>query len=80
MNTPSTDEELAHVRFLLEDLAETMNKLHEAGVLVETKFNSIISDYGYCLQNEDGSWRARVKLGAPPKWWDHHDRLNPEDH
>lgn len=80
MVTPSTDEELERVRELLEELATTMTKLHEAGVAVDLKFNSIISDYGYCLQNEDGSWRARVKLGGPPKWWSNHDRTNPDDH
>lgn len=79
MTTPETDEELAHVKDLLEDLAATMTKLHEAGVSVETKFGSILSDYGYCLQNEDGSWRACVKLGKPPKWWDKHDRNLPDD-
>jgi hypothetical protein len=80
MDTPSTEEELEHVKDLLEELAVTMTRLHEAGVTVEAKFNSIISDYGYCLQNDDGSWRARVKLGRPPKWWSEHDRTNPDDH
>ena len=80
MGTPSTEEELEHVKELLEDLAVTMTRLHDAGVTVEAKFNSIISDYGYCLQNDDGSWRARVKLGGPPKWWSEHDRTNPDDH
>lgn len=80
MTTPASETELANVKRLLEELAETLTRLHEAGVSVETKFNSIISDYGYCLQNEDGSWRARVKLGEPPKWWSNHDRTNPDDH
>ena len=80
METPTTEEELENVKRLLEELAETLTRLHKAGVPVETKFNSIVSDYGYCLQNEDGSWRARVKLGGPPKWWSKHDRTNPDDH
>ena len=79
METPSTDEELENVKRLLEELASTMNRLHEAGVTVEAKFDSIISDYGYCLQDSDGTWKARVKFGKPPKWWDSHDRANPDD-
>lgn len=79
MKTPETDAELNHVRHLLEDLAKTMTKLHEAGVPVQTKFDSIISDYGYVLANEDGSWRAAVKIGGPPKWWSKHDRNLPDD-
>jgi hypothetical protein len=80
MTTPASETDLDNVKRLLEELAETLTRLHEAGVPVETKFNSIISDYGYCLQNEDGSWRARVKLGGAPKWWANHDRTNPDDH
>ena len=66
-------------RVLLEELAQILTKLHEAGVPVEMKFNSVFSDVGYCLQNEDGTWRAAVKLGKPPKWWSKHDRTNPDD-
>lgn len=78
METPET--ELAKVRSLLEDLAKTLTKLHDSGVPVELKFNSVLSDWGYCLQNEDGSWRAAIKAGNPPKWWPKHDRMMPDDH
>jgi hypothetical protein len=77
--TPESSDELEHVKDLLEDLASTLTKLYEAGVPVELKFGSVFSDYGYCLQNEDGSWRAAVKIGGPPKWWSKHDRKNPDD-
>jgi hypothetical protein len=64
---------------LLVELAEILNKLHQTGTPIELKFDSVFSDVGYCLQNEDGSWRAAVKTGKPPKWWSKHDRHNPDD-
>ena len=74
-----SEEGVDQAKLLLEELASVLNKLHWAGVPVQLKFDSVFSDVGYCLQNEDGSWRAAVKAGKPPKWWTKHDRHNPDD-
>lgn len=73
------EADVERAKILLEELAQVLNNLHSTGVLVEMKFNTVFSDVGYCLQNDDGSWRAAVKVGKPPKWWAKHDRRNPDD-
>lgn len=75
----NTEEDVERAKSLLLELTEVLNKLHAAGAPVEMKFNTVFSDVGYCLQNDDGSWRAAVKAGKPPKWWAKHDRHDSDD-
>lgn len=70
---------LAVVGSYLDQLASALTGLSRMGVPVELRFGSILTDVGYVLQNEDGTWRARPKVGPEPDWWDLADRADPDD-
>ena len=53
-----TEERLGHV-------ALAFNNLQAFGVRVSVAHGAILTDYGFLLQDEDGTWGVRMKITDP---------------
>ena len=65
---------------LLHVIADAFNQLNELGERIDIRFNSVMTNYGYVLQGDDGVWSAKLKVGEPPTWWTTHHHQDPDDH
>lgn len=55
---------IVHERFL--QVAQVFNDLRDLGITnVSARHGAVMSDFGYVLQNEDGSWSVRMKIYDP---------------
>lgn len=61
--------EVSAPTLLLVTIAEAFNQLRNLGEKVDVRFGSVMTNYGYVLQNHDGSWEAKLKAGEAPPWW-----------
>lgn len=64
---------------LLGVVADALNQLDDQGERVDVRFGAIMTNYGYVLQNSDGSWSAKLKVGEAPSWWGGNSPAEPDD-
>ena len=62
-------ETVVDPRVALEEVAAALTKLQLSGQRVDVRFGSVMTDHGYVLPNEDGTWSAKLKVGDAPAWW-----------
>jgi hypothetical protein len=53
------------VRRNLAEIAQALNALRDLGVTVSARHGAVITDYGFLLPCDDGSWHVRMKLYDP---------------
>jgi hypothetical protein len=64
---------------LLGVIADAFNQLVELGEKVDVRFGSVMTNYGYVLQDREGIWEAKLKVGEAPSWWDGASSIDDDD-
>jgi hypothetical protein len=60
-----TADVVAAPAILLHDLTRTLNQLHALGVNATVRYGCVLTDHGFVLREEDGSWSVRLKIHDP---------------